>query len=328
MCQSDLMQVLRQLPKIEDPRILVGDEKMDDAGVFKINDQTALVQSVDVLTPIADDPFVFGEIAAANALSDLYAMGAQPITALSVLCYNPAEVENTVVGTVLEGVASKVHEAGAFLIGGHTIKDVEVKCGLAVTGLVAPDRIITIDRAQPGDVLVLTKPLGTGVISTALMSGSASARAIETINSSMKQLNAVACDAMLANSVSSATDVTGFGLLGHALEMAQASGLSFVINADAVPLFDDALEYARKDLYPGGTRRNFVYVEPHIVFSANLAAEKKMLLCDAQTSGGLLIAAPKQRSAAMLERMVDNGVTAARVIGSIVEKKEKSIYVE
>lgn len=322
------MQVLHQLPKVEDPRILVGDEKMDDAGVFKINDQTALVQSVDVLTPIADDPFVFGEIAAANALSDLYAMGAQPITALSVLCYNPAEVENTVIGTVLRGVASKVHEAGAFVIGGHTIKDVEVKCGLAVTGLVAPNRIMTIDRAQPGDVLVLTKPLGTGVISTALMSGSASARAIEMINNSMKQLNAAACDAMLANSVSSATDITGFGLLGHALEMAQASGVSFTINADAVPLFDDALEYARKDLYPGGTRRNFAYVKPHIVFSANLTAEKKMLLCDAQTSGGLLIAAPKQRSKAMVEKMIDNGVTAARVIGSIIEKKEKSIYVE
>jgi selenide,water dikinase len=321
------MQVLRQLPIVKDPRILVGDEKMDDAGVFRIDDRTALVQSVDVLTPIADEPYVFGEIAAANALSDLYAMGAQPITALSVLCYNPDKLENRVVGRILEGVAAKVHEAGAFIIGGHTIKDVEVKCGLAVTGLVAPDRIVTIDRAKPGDVLILTKPIGTGVISTALMSGSASARAVETINNSMRQLNAVACDAMLAGNVPSATDVTGFGLLGHALEMAQASDVSFVIGADAVPLFEDALEYARKGLYPGGTIKNSAYVEPHVVFNKRLPKERKMLLCDAQTSGGLLIAAPKDSGAAMVQRMTESGV-AACTIGNVIEKKDKSIYVE
>lgn len=322
------MQVLHQLPTMKDPRILVGDEKMDDAGVFKINDKTALVQSVDVLTPIADDPYVFGEIAAANALSDLYAMGARPITALSVLCYNPDELENKVVGTILAGVAAKVHEAGAFIIGGHTMKDVEVKCGLAVTGLVAPDRIITIDNAKPGDELVLTKPLGTGVISTALMSGIASSRAIEKINDSMRQLNAVACDAMLTSSVCCATDVTGFGLLGHALEMTQASDVSFIIKADAVPVFEEALEYARKEQYPGGTRRNFAYVESHVTFNTGLPTERKMLLCDAQTSGGLLIAVPNQGSTDMLQKMTDNGVTAARIIGSVIEKKEKSIYVE
>ena len=322
------MQVLHQLPKIEDPRILVSGEKMDDAGVFKIDEQTALVQSVDVLTPIADDPYIFGQIAAANALSDLYAMGAQPITALSILCYDPDELENKVVGTMLEGVAEKVHEAGAFVIGGHTLKDVEVKCGLAVTGLAAPDRIITINAAKPGDELILTKPLGTGVISTALKSGVASAHAIEKINDSMRTLNKAACDAMCEYNVVSATDITGFGLLGHALEMAQASTVSLSIAASTVPLFEEAGEYARKKLFPGGTKRNFEFIKPYVMFTDKIPSEKRMLLCDAQTSGGMLLSVAQEYSGDILKFLKEKGVASACVIGRVTQKKEKSIYVE
>ncbi len=322
------MQVLHQLPKFDDPKILVGGTHMDDAAVYKIDENTAIVQTVDILTPIADDPYIFGQIVAANSLSDIYAMGAKPITALSIMCYPTDKIDTRIVGRILEGVADKVKEADACVIGGHTLRDTEMKCGLAVTGFVKPDKIITNNRAHSGDRLILTKPLGTGVISTALKADLAPAEAIEKVNDYMCQLNKNACDAMLKIGVSSATDITGFGLLGHALEMAEASNVSMVINTSKVPLIEETLDLAKMSLFPSGSMMNFEFVKTKVQFAHNINSELKMLLCDAQTSGGLLISVPKERSEFLLNSLIEKGITSARIIGEIIEPKERRIYID
>jgi selenide,water dikinase len=322
------MQVLHQLPKFDDPKILVGGDAMDDAGVYEIDKNTAIVQSVDILTPIADDPYIFGQIVAANSLSDIYAMGAKPLTALTMINYPPDKIDTESIGKILSGVADKLKEAGASIIGGHTIKDSEVKCGVAVTGIVKPDSIITNNNAKPGDALILTKPLGTGIISTALKMGKASVDAIKKINQNMSQLNKIACETMLEVGVSSATDVTGFGLLGHALEMAEASNVSMTIYANQVPIIEETLDYAKQKLFPGGTIKNFEFVKPRVSFTQNIASELQMILCDAQTSGGLLIAVSDRRSSELLSLLIKKGVTSACLIGKVVEPRQKKIYFE
>lgn len=322
------MQVLRQLPKSDDPRILVGGDTMDDAGVFAISDDLAIVQSVDILTPVADDPYIFGQIAAANSLSDIYAMGAKPLTALCVVGFPVGEIDNEAISRMLEGVSNKIKEAEAFLIGGHTLKDSEVKCGLSVTGLVSPEKIVTNSRAKPGDKLILTKPLGIGVISTALKADLAPLEAIEKANSSMCQLNKNSCAAMIEVGVLCTTDITGFGLLGHTLEMAEFSNMSMVINSQQVPIIEEAFELAKMNLFPGGSVKNFEFVKPKVNFSQNISNELQMLLCDAQTSGGLLIAVPEERCETLLNLLHTKGVTSARIIGEVIEPKERRIYVE
>ena len=301
---------------------------MDDAGVYALDKNTAIVQSVDILTPIADDPYIFGQIVAANSMSDIYAMGAKPLTTLTIIHYPPDKIDNECVGRILEGIANKVKEAGACIIGGHTIKDTEVKCGLAVTGLVHPDKIITNNHACPGDILVLTKPLGTGIISTALKANRAPVEAVEKINKYMCQLNRDACEAMIEIGVSSATDITGFGLLGHVLEMAEFSNVSMIINAHQVPIIEEAFDLAKKIQFPGGSIKNFEFVKPKTKFAPEVSIELQKLLCDAQTSGGLLIAVPKERSKRLLNLLINKGVASTKIIGKVVEPKEKRIYVE
>lgn len=322
------MQVLHQLPKFDDPKILVGNGHMDDAGVYAINENLAIVQSVDILTPIADDPYIFGQIVAANSISDIYAMGAKPISALSIICYPTDEIDNEVIVRILEGVGDKAREAGACIIGGHTLKDAEVKCGLAVIGLVRPDKMITNNKASPGDRLVLTKPIGTGIMSSALKANLATPEAIKKANYFMCQLNKNACDAMLETEVSSATDVTGFGLLGHALEMAEANNVSMIINALQVPLMAEVLDLAEMSLFPMGSIKNFEFVRSKVKFSQNISTELMMLLCDAQTSGGLLISVPLERSERFIDLLIQKGVKCARIIGEVIEPQKRGIYVE
>jgi selenide,water dikinase len=322
------MQVLHQLPKVDDPRILAGTETMDDAGVYAIDKNIAVVQTVDVLTPIADDPHIFGQIVAANAMSDVYAMGGKPITGLTIMSYPPDKIDTKTIGLILTGVADKFKEADAVIIGGHTIKDREIKCGVAVTGIVKPDSIITNAKAKPGDTLILTKPLGTGIISTALKMGKASDDAIKEINQNMSQLNKSACEAMLEIGVSSATDITGFGLLGHALEMAEASHVSMVIDAYRVPIIEEALLLAKQKLFPGGSVKNFEFVKPQVQYAQGVDNEMQMLLCDAQTSGGLLLAVPEEKSAKLLNLLHERGVVSAQIIGAVGDEQHTKIVIE
>lgn len=328
VCQADLLRVLHRLPKFDDPRILVGGEAMDDAGVYAISDELAIVQTIDIFPPIVDDPYIFGQIAAANSLSDIYAMGARPITAISFISFPVGEIDNEIVVQILEGAINKVKEAGASILGGHTLKDTEIKCGLAVTGLVAPNKIITNNNAKTGDKIILTKPLGTGIISTALKANLASGEAIEKINYFMTQLNNLACEAMVKVGVSSATDITGFGLLGHAWEMAEFSNVSMKIYAHQVPIIEEASELAKMSLFPAGSVKNFEFVKPKVNFAENVNQELQMLLCDAQTSGGLFISVPKEKSNNLLELLFEKGVSSAHIIGEVVDKKDRRIYVE
>jgi len=322
------MQVLHQLPKFSDPKILVGGEAMDDAGIYAIDEKSALVQSVDILTPIADDPYTFGQIVAANALSDIYAMGAKPLTALSIISYPPDKIDKSVVVQILKGLSDKIKEADAVIIGGHTFRDIEVKCGLAVTGIIKSDRIVPNKNAKPGDKMILTKPLGTGIISTALKAGLATASAIEKVNFFMCQLNKDACEAMLSIGVSSATDITGFGLLGHCLEMAELSDVSMKILSKEVPMIEEAIGLAKMSLFPSGSVKNYEFVKPKVQFKKNITEERQMLLCDAQTSGGLLISVPQKLSNDLLNLLHKKGLISSRIIGEVIEPKGRRIYVE
>jgi selenide,water dikinase len=318
VCQEDLLQVLQQLPAFRHPDLLVGGETSDDAGVYQLDNERALVLTVDVLTPIADDPYVFGQIAAANSLSDVYAMGGTPLAALCILGYPVGEIGNDTIRTVLAGVWDKVREAGAVVAGGHTTKDMELRCGLAVTGLVHPKRVVTNARARPGDALVLTKPLGIGIITTALRANLAPALAIEQANRVMCELNRAGATAMTDVGVSSATDITGFGLLGHAWEMASGSGVAIEIQADQVPIIPEALDLARQGLFPVGSVRNHEFIKTKADFAPSVPEELQMLLCDAQTSGGLLISLPADRAAHLCDRLCEAGVLGSAVIGRVL----------
>lgn len=311
------MQVLRQLPVFRHPDLLVGGETSDDAGVYRLDRERALVLTVDVLTPIADDPYVFGQIAAANSLSDVYAMGGVPLAALCILGYPVGEIDSETIRTVLAGVWDKVREAGAVVAGGHTTKDMELKCGLAVTGMVDPGRLLTNAGAKPGDALVLTKPLGSGIITTALRARLAPPKAVAEANRVMCRLNRAAGEAAVACGASAATDVTGFGLLGHAWEMAQASRVDLVICANKVPIIADAFDMAAQSLFPGGSVRNSEFMKTRADVAPSVNGDLQMLLCDAQTSGGLLVSVPAAQSSRLLDRLRAAGVDEATVIGSV-----------
>ncbi|MCK4596415.1 selenide, water dikinase SelD [bacterium] len=317
MCQKDLAQVLRHLPKVQDPNVILGFDALGDAGVYALDQDRALVQTVDVLTPIADDPYTFGQIAAANSLSDVYAMGARPLTALNVVGF-PPELDLSILEQLIRGGMDKVREAGAAVIGGHTIKDQELKYGLAVTGLVQLDEMVTTARARPGDRLVLTKPLGTGVVSTAMKAGQASPQAVEEINLLMVQLNRSASQCMREVGVNACTDITGFGFLGHLLQMLRSSKVGARIWAAEVPMVNHALECVRRDFVPGGTRKNFEYVQPHVKVLADIDPALHMLLCDAQTSGGLLMAVSEEKTGDLVDLLCRRHVLCARCVGEVI----------
>jgi selenide,water dikinase len=312
-----LDQVLAQIPRWANDSVLVGFDTADDAGVFKLTPEIALVQTVDFFSPVVDDPYTFGAIAAANALSDIWAMGGRPISALSILAW-PAKGELDQLVEIVKGGAEKIHEGGCSILGGHSVADNEIKFGYAVTGLIHPDQIKTNAGAQPGDVLVLTKRLGTGVISTALKRGIAKEADVEGATKSMLTLNRAACEAMLAFDVHGCTDVTGFGLIGHAREMALASKVTIEIDSRRVQFLPGAVEYARQGAIPGGLNNNREFASSCVEGQSDLDD----LFYDPQTSGGLLISLP-ERDAAQLE----GEFPAAYRIGRVVEKSRKPIRI-
>ena len=299
-----------------DPRLLVGADTADDAGVYQISDDLALIQTLDFFTPIVNDPYLFGQIAATNALSDVFAMGGLPITAMNICCFPVKEYEPEVFSEILKGGLDKVHEAGAVLAGGHSVEDPELKYGLSVTGLVHPDKITTNAGLKADQVLILTKPLGTGVIATALKAGLASPQAVTKAVELMTQLNRTAAEVMQAFGVSGATDVTGFGLLGHALEMAKASKLGLVVNVPQVPVLEEAKEMASMGLVPLGSHANRQFCEKSIILKGEVDTIGYDLMADAQTSGGLLFGVDQDKVDKALVRLKDQGIKA-EVIGSV-----------
>uniref|UniRef100_A0A7C1NDG1 Selenide, water dikinase n=1 Tax=candidate division WOR-3 bacterium TaxID=2052148 RepID=A0A7C1NDG1_UNCW3 len=326
-CQKDLYALLRRLPWTVSPRLLVGGETADDAGIYQLSRHRALVLTVDILGPIADAPFTFGQIAAANSLSDVYAMGGRPLATLAVLGFPPGKIDHQRLRTILAGAISKIREAGAVLAGGHTFQDQEIKFGLAVIGTIQPERVVTNTGARPGDRLILTKPPGTGIITTALKAGRAPSRSVRIANRLMTTLNDRVAGAMVRTGVSAATDITGFGLLGHAWELTQASGVNLVIEASSVPLIPGTVEMAQMDFYPQGTLNNYGFVRKYTRFRPGISRTLRLILCDAQTSGGLLISVAESKASRLLNLLQRSGTVHARIIGR-VEKGKGSIIVK
>ncbi len=313
---KELHEALAGLPSTPHPNLLVNIDTHDDAGVFKISDDVALIQTTDFFTPVCSDPYEFGQIAAANALSDVYAMGGKVLTALNIVAF-PAGVPLDVLSEILRGGIDKVIEAGGVMMGGHTIVDDIPKFGLAVTGTVHPERIVSNAEAQPGDVLILTKPIGAGIVMAGKRIGEISDQKYQTVLDSMKQLNAAGAEIMQKYDVKCATDITGFGLAGHALKMAQASRVSLHIDTSKVPLFDGAFDLAGLGCIPGACFRNMEFAENDIEFGNNVSYEHKMLMMDAQTSGGLLICCKNENSKHIVEELKKAGFTNSCTIGSV-----------
>ncbi len=307
------------MPKIANPDVLVGFDTADDAGVYRLSDNLALVQTVDFFTPVVDDPFTFGAIAAANALSDVYAMGGKPLSALAIVAY-PADGDPDDLAAIMQGGLAKMTEAGCSVIGGHSVSDPEIKFGYAVTGTIHPARIKANAGARAGDALVFTKAIGTGVIATALKRGIADEASVAAATASMLRLNRAACEAMLQFDVHGCTDVSGFGLLGHAREMALASGVTLEIDTAAVPLLPGALDVVRAGAVPGGLKNNREFVSGEVSGDTAIDVALLTLLFDPQTSGGLLISL-SPTDAAALER----AFPAARRIGRILARENKAI---
>ncbi len=298
--------------------MLVGTETGDDAAIYRINDDVALVLTNDFFAPIVDDPFDYGRIAAANALSDIYAVGGRPITALNIAAF-PRELGPDVIAKILEGGQVKAEEAGILIIGGHTVDDKEPKYGLAVTGIVTPGKQITNANAQPGDVLILTKAIGSGIITTAGKARTAPEESIQAAVDSMATLNKGAADAMIEVGVNAATDVTGFGLLGHLSQMMKASGTSAAINWSQVPLLPGVLELAKSGSVSGGTSRNTEALEGAVNFEDGVGDIEFTILADAQTSGGMLISVPEERANVLVKNLVANQTLYSAVIGKVFE---------
>ena len=318
--QEDLKRALSGLPRIRDRRVLVSSETCDDAGVYRLTPRTALVQSVDVFTPVVDDPYAFGEIAAANSVSDIYAMGGRPLTALSIIAFPIESLSPRVMNRMLQGGVAKLREAGVALLGGHSIKDREIKLGFAVTGVVDPRRMTVNAKARPGDILILTKPLGTGTLSFARQIGRAPADGLAAAELSMRTLNRAAAELMTGAGVTTATDITGFGLAGHLSEMAVQSGVGIEVFGAALPVFPGVLELIRADVVSGAIERNREYASRFVKRARSVGSELETLLYDPQTSGGLLMAVRKTKAAALLAALHRKGVRDAAVIGRVLRK--------
>jgi selenide,water dikinase len=319
--------VLGKLARQHDPNVLVGFDHADDAGVYRIAPDQALVQTVDFFTPVVDDPYTFGQIAATNALSDIYAMGGKPLTALALVCF-PDKADLAILERILAGGLSKMIEAGCTVIGGHSIRDDETKFGYSVTGLIDPKKILTNGGARPGDVLILTKALGTGVISTAIKKNKAEPAWIEAAIQSMTALNKLAAETIRQGDfgIHSMTDVTGFGLIGHAREMAVASNVSLRLHAGRIPLLVGALECVHAGYLPGGLNNNRDFAECAVSYASGVPEDLKALLFDPQTAGGLLISVASEHSAQLIELLNSAGVSAVE-IGEILPRAEAAITV-
>ncbi|MEG1500670.1 MAG: selenide, water dikinase SelD, partial [Clostridiales bacterium] len=286
------------LPHFSHPNLLVGSDNLDDAGVYQLTEEIAIIQTLDFFTPMVDDAYLFGQVAAANALSDIYAMGGKPLTAMNIAAF-PTCVDSSIFARVLQGGAMKVQEAGALLIGGHTVVDNEPKYGLSICGIAHPQKIITNSGAREGDFLFITKKLGTGIINTALKNDQVTEDDIRPLLQGMAALNKDVGEVMVEMEIKGATDITGFGFLGHLHEMAAASGLSAQIWADQVPVWDRVADFAQEAMIPGGAYRNQDFLAKEVVFSDDIADWQQMIFFDPQTSGGMLISVPKEKAAAM-----------------------------
>jgi len=322
-----LDSVLATLPKQSDPNVLVGFDTGDDAGVYLIAPGLALVQTVDFFTPIVDDPWTFGEIAATNSLSDIYAMGGRPVSALAIVGFPNTGRDLDILEKVLQGGLAKMREAGCSVIGGHSIGDEEIKFGYAVTGLVDPRRVLANRGARPGDRLVLSKRLGTGIIATALKKQKASEASANASTESMRTLNRVASEAAQEFEVHAATDITGFGLLGHLRALAVASGVSLVIEHEQVEFLPGALDYSRQGYLPGGLKNNAQFLGGCVEFAPEIPQEIRNLFFDPQTSGGLLLVVSEKDSAALVNELGKRGVPA-RQVGRVIEKTSPLLRVE
>ena len=321
LAPSELAQVLSKLPKQNGENVIVGFENSDDAGVFRLSDKLALVQTVDFFTPVADDPLIYGRVAAINSLNDVYAMGGTPINALSIVCY-PQTGDWDILGQILLGGQSAMSEAGVVVMGGHSVDDQEMKFGYAVTGLIHPDRVITNAGAKAGDVLILTKPIGTGAINTAVKHGKASHEAEAAVIAAMTTTAAAASKVMQACGANACTDVTGFGMLGHAYELAKASDVTLTIDSKAVPLLPDVLELISQGMLTRGDKNNRTYVGNTVKIQASVSGEMQSALFDPQTAGGLLISMSESAAERFMGEIAD-----AFIIGRVQQKTNYLIEV-
>lgn len=312
---------------MDDPNLIVGMDRADDAGVYKISEDLAIIQTVDFFTPIVDDPYMFGQIAAANSLSDVYAMGGRPLTAMNIVCFPIKMMDISILREILRGGLDKMKEAGATLAGGHSVEDSELKYGLSVTGIIHPSRVLTNVGAKAGDRLILTKPLGTGIINTAIKAGMAKEESIEMVTRCMARLNRDASEVMQEVGARACTDITGFGLIGHAFEMIQGTGMGIVFYASHVPLFPEAVNFAKMGLVPGGTYRNRDFRMQQVDIDPAVSPYLSDILFDPQTSGGLLIAAPTEKAGKMIKRLKERGIEEAALIGEVVDDHKERIAV-
>ncbi len=310
-----------------DPNLIAGMERAEDAGVYKLTDDLAIVLTVDFFTPIVDNPYQFGQIAVVNSLSDVYAMGGKPLTAMNVVCFPQGDMDISVLKEVLRGGLDEMNEAGVILVGGHSVEDPELKYGLSVTGTIHPDEVVHNNGARAGDRLILTKPLGTGLISTAIKGGIAEEEAITKIVKSMTTLNRKASELMQEVGVHACTDITGFGLLGHAAEMTEGTDIGMVIDAAAVPFFPEAKEMAEMGMIPAGLHRNRDFRKDMVDMAETVPRYLQDILYDPQTSGGLLIAVPHEKAWILLEKLHGEGVAEAAIIGEVAAEKKGRIVV-
>ncbi len=302
-------------------------ERAEDAGVYRLSDDVAIIQTVDFFTPIVDDPYWFGQIAAANALSDVYAMGGKPLTAMNIVCFPVKTMAVSVLKDILAGGMDKIHEAGAALVGGHSVEDPELKYGLSVTGTIHPERVVMNSGGREGDRLILTKPLGTGIISTALKNGKAEQTAVSEAMKSMGTLNRKASELMQEAGVNACTDITGFGLLGHACEMIEGSESGMVIDSAAVPVLPQARELAKAGMLPGGLQRNRDFRQRMVKIEGKVPDELASILFDPQTSGGLLISLPGDKAEGLLKKLREAGIREAAIVGEVTGAEKGRVTV-
>jgi len=313
---------------MDDPNLIVGMERAEDAGVYKLSDDLAIIQTVDFFTPIVDDPYMFGQIAAANALSDVYAMGGKPLTATNIVCFPIKTMDISILREILKGGLDKMKEAGVTLVGGHSVEDSELKYGLSVTGTIHPLKVLTNVGAKVGDRLVLTNPLGTVIINTAIKGGMAKEDSIERVTRYMASLNKRASEIMQEIGANACTDVTGFGLLGHAFEMIEGTGKGIVINASDVPILPEAVNFAKMGMVPGGTYRNKEFRINKVDIDPAQSPYLIDILFDPQTSGGLLIAVSGKKAQEMVKRLRKEGIEDAAIIGKVVNDTQERIVVK
>lgn len=313
---------------MSDSNLIMGMERVEDAGVYKLAKDLAIIQTVDFFTPIVDDPYDFGQVAVANALSDVYAKGGKPLTAMNIVCFPINRMDVSILRTILRGGIDKMREAGVLLVGGHSVDDPELKYGISVTGIIHPRKVVMNNGVKANDLLILTKPLGTGIISTAIKAGEAKPRLVKKLTQSMATLNRAASEAMMAVGVHACTDITGFGLLGHACEMLEDTEVGIVIDSKQVPFFPEAKKFVESGFVPGGMQRNRDFRKKIISIASSVPDYLQAVLFDPQTSGGLLIAVSKTKSSRLLKALHAGGVSNAAIVGEVVSHSKNKLVVK